>query len=118
MSITGAVTKSGLIAAALLLSFAAVPAQAQGIPGGSYARTCTNIQMHGGQLSANCRRMDGSWARSSVSVHRCGGGVANADGQLTCGGQNYGSRDRHNNEQRWHDPQQGYGSSYQPYYGR
>ena len=119
MNKSGFVTKSGLVAAAMLMSLAAVPAQAQGVPGGSYARTCNNIHMQGDQLVANCRRMDGSWAHSSVSAHRCPGGVSNMDGRLTCGGgQNYGARDD-GNQRRWQDPQQGYGGSsgYQPYGG-
>lgn len=121
MNKLGLVTKSGLAAAAMLISLAAIPAQAQGIPGGSYARTCTNIHVQGGQLTADCKRMDGSWDRSSVSLQRCGGGVSNMDGRLTCGGgRNYESRDySHGNRQRWQDPQQGYGGSsgYQPYGG-
>ena len=89
-------TKCTLLAGtALLLSLAA--AHAQGMPGGSYARTCTNVQSYGGQLTAECQRMDGGWDRSSVDLRGCPGGVANSDGRLTCGG-SYGG-----------------GSGYQPY---
>src|ERR1700676_1471919 len=103
-------TKFTLIAGtALLLSLAAAPAHAQGIPGGSYARTCTNVQTYGGQLTAECQRMDGSWDRSSVDLQRCPGGVANTDGRLTCGG-SYGG----GNGEGWH--RHNYeGSGYHPY---
>jgi hypothetical protein len=71
---------------ALMMSLATGAAQAQGIPGGSYAATCTHIQTYGSQVTADCRRMDGSWGRSSVDARGCPGGIANTDGQLTCGG--------------------------------
>ena len=71
--------------AAVLLSLATAPALAQGYPSGSYARSCTNIQSYGGQVTADCRRMDGSWDRTTLNgAHRCAGGIANTDGRLTC----------------------------------
>src|SRR5712672_2227019 len=71
--------------AAVLLSLATAPAHAQWYPSGSYARTCTNIQSYGGRVTAECRRMDGSWDRTWLyGAHRCAGGVANMDGRLTC----------------------------------
>jgi hypothetical protein len=93
-------TKCTLLAGtALLLSLAAAPAHAQGMPGGSYARTCTNVQSYGGQVTADCRRMDGSWDRSTVDVQRCAGGIANTDGRLTCnsGGSGYQPRGGYQN---------------------
>jgi hypothetical protein len=82
--------------AAMFLSLAATPALAQGVPGGSYLRTCSNVRMFSDRLVAECRRMDGSWDRTVLrDVGRCVGGVANMNGQLTC---NYG--------------EPGYGSSY------
>jgi len=96
----------GLIAGAAMLSAASVaPAQAQGVPGGSYARTCTDIHMRGDHLIANCRRVDGSWARTGVNVDRCRGGVSNMNGNLTCGGGGGWARD---DDRRF----EGYGSSY------
>jgi hypothetical protein len=67
--------------------------------GGSYARTCTNVQSYGGQVTAECRRMDGSWDRSTVDVQRCAGGIANTDGRLTCnsGGSGYQPRGGYHN---------------------
>jgi hypothetical protein len=72
-------------AAAMLLSLASIPAQAQGVPGGSYLQSCTNVRMFGDRVVAECRRADGSWDRTSLNVSRCIGGLANANGQLTCG---------------------------------
>jgi hypothetical protein len=127
-------TKCTLFAgAAVLLSLAATPAHAQG---GSYARTCTNIQTYGGHVTADCRRMDGSWDRSTLhGAHRCAGGIANMDGQLTCnngrhigsseydrGWQGHGYRrgyDRDYGYNGGYDRWQGYSGSsgYQPYGG-
>lgn len=126
-------TKSALFAgAAVLLSLAAAPALAQG---GSYARSCTNIQAYGGQVTAECRREDGSWSRTTLDASRCAGGIANTDGRLTCnngrtvgsGGGGYGGWQGHGYRRDYdrnygYDRWQGYGSSgYQPYggyYGR
>ncbi len=130
-------TKCTLIAgAAVLLSLAAAPAHAQG---GSYAQSCTNIQSYGGQVTADCRRRDGSWDRTTLNdAHRCAGGLANTDGRLTCNnGRNVGSSEydrwqgpgyrqdyrRNYGYQGGYDRWQGYGGSsgYQPYggyYGR
>jgi hypothetical protein len=79
--------------AAMLLSFAAMPAHAQA-PGGSYLQSCTNVRGGGDGLFAECRRMDGSWARTALrDVNSCIGDIGNQDGQLTCnrGGPSYGS---------------------------
>src|SRR5713226_4361484 len=86
-------TKYAIFAgAAVLLSLAATPALAQGYPSGSYARSCTNVQAYGGQVTADCRRMDGSWDRTTLDANRCAGGIANTDGRLTCNnGRNVGS---------------------------
>ena len=77
---------------AMLFSLAAIPAQAQGVPGGSYLRSCTNVHMSGDRLFAECRRMDGGWNRTALDVSGCDGGIANFDGHLTCGpGPGFGS---------------------------
>jgi hypothetical protein len=122
--------------AAVLLSLATAPAHAQAYPSGSYARSCTNIQSYGGRVTAECRRMDGSWDRTTLyGAHRCAGGVANMDGRLTCNNgrhvgssesdrwQGYGDRRGYHRHygydggyDRWHEYS---GSSgYQPYDGR
>jgi CVNH domain-containing protein len=96
------VSYAAMAGAAMLLSTATIPAQAQGVPGGSYLQSCTNVRMHGDRLVAECRRMDGSWDRSALNVGGCVGGIANTNGQLTC---------------NYNNP--GYGSSYDRnrYYG-
>ncbi len=48
-----------LAVAAMLLSLAAIPAQAQA-PGGSYLQTCTNVRAVGDRVIAECRRVDGT----------------------------------------------------------
>ena len=88
---------AAITGAAMLLSLAAIPAQAQGVPGGSYLQSCTNVRMHGDRLVAECRRADGSWGRTALNVGGCVGGLANTNGELTCahGESGYGSsRDR------------------------
>ena len=70
---------------AMLFSLATIPAQAQGVPGGSYLRSCTNVHMRGDRLLAECRQMDGSWQRTALDVSGCDGGIANFNGHLTCG---------------------------------
>lgn len=75
---------AALAGVAMLLSLAAIPAQAQGVPGGSYLRSCTNVRMFGDRLVAECRRADGSWDRTGLDVSGCDGGVANTNGHLTC----------------------------------
>ena len=88
------ISYAGIAGAAMLLSVAASPAQAQGMPGGSYLQSCTNVRMHGDRLVAECRRADGGWERTALNVGGCAGGIANTNGQLTCnysGGPGYGS---------------------------
>ena len=87
------ISYAAMAGAAMLLSVAAIPAQAQGVPGGSYLQSCTNVRMHGDRLIAECRRADGSWDRSALNVGGCAGGIANTNGQLTCNysGPGYGS---------------------------
>jgi hypothetical protein len=118
-------SKCALLAgAATLLSFAAVPVHAQGVPPGSYLRTCTHVATYGDRLLADCRRTDGSWGRTALrDVDRCVGDIGNMNGQLACnrGERNYGSRDRDhgqwNGYGRDYDVRPGYGSSsgYSPY---
>ena len=112
-------SKYGVIAgAAMLLSFAAAPAHAQGFPPGSYLRTCTKVATYGDRLLADCRRTDGSWGRTALrDADRCVGDIGNIDGRLTCNRaeRNYGwSLDRDDGQR----PGYGYGSSeYWPHRG-
>ena len=76
--------------AALLLAVTAwsVPAQAQGLPQGSYLQSCQQIGIQGDTLFAVCRTMDGRELRTSLpQVSRCVGDIGNNNGNLQC---NYG----------------------------
>lgn len=76
---------AAIAGSAMLLAFLAMPAFAQGVPGGSYLRSCTDVRTFGDRLVAECQRMDGGWSRTVLrDVDRCVGGVANTDGHLTC----------------------------------
>jgi hypothetical protein len=69
----------------------------QGVPPGSYLRTCTHVATYGDRLIADCRRTDGSWGRTALrDVGRCTGDIGNMGGQLACNGgkRDYGWRDR------------------------
>src|SRR5207248_9998810 len=57
----GCVMKTGPLLAILLLAGACWPlsASAQGVPRGSYLRTCENVYIRGDTLIATCRRADG-----------------------------------------------------------
>ena len=116
------ISYAAIAGAAMLLSSAAIPAQAQGVPGGSYLQSCTNVRMHGDRLVAECRRADGSWDRTALNVSGCAGGIANTNGNLTCNHvrRNFGAY----RERGWegYGSSRGYGPDYGPgpynYYGR
>jgi len=78
-----------LIGAVAALLFAAVcwpqPASAQGVPRGSYLRSCGGVYMDGDTLIATCRRADGYEQQTALrGVHRCVGDIGNRNGHLTC----------------------------------
>ena len=77
------------LAGVLLATMAWVqPAAAQGLPQGSYLRSCNGAALHGDTLVATCRRADGREQRSSLAdVRRCVGDIGNNNGNLQC---NYG----------------------------
>ena len=61
------------------------PAAAQGLPPGSYLRTCTGAMLRGDTLVATCRREDGREQRTSLpDVRRCVGEIGNNNGNLQC----------------------------------
>ncbi len=98
---------SGMLAALVLAIISASPAHAQGVPQGSYQRSCYNVGMQGDTLVAVCRRVDGRDQRTSLAaVSRCVGDIANRNGQLQC---TYGQA------REPADPPPGYG---QPPYGQ
>jgi len=53
------------------------------IPRGSYARSCTGINVRNGMLRCDCRTVDGRWRRNQVRVDSCRR-FANVNGQLAC----------------------------------
>ena len=64
------------------------PAAAQGLPQGSYLRSCMGAALRGDTLVATCRRADGYEQRTSLpDVRRCVGDIGNNNGTLQC---NYG----------------------------
>jgi hypothetical protein len=100
--------------AAMLLSLATAPVHAQGLPQGSYLRSCTHVAIYGDRLLADCRLTDGSWGRTALrDVDRCVGDIGNMNGQLACnrGNHGYGWRDRDYRQSP------GYGYSTGPGYG-
>ena len=61
----------------------ALPAQAQGMPQGSYLGSCTGARMEGDTLVARCRAVDGREQRSALAgVRRCVGDIGNSNGSL------------------------------------
>jgi hypothetical protein len=77
---------SGVLAAIVLAGLGwSMPAQAQGLPHGSYQSSCTGARMEGDTLVAQCRRADGREERSTLAdVRRCVGDIGNSNGSLSC----------------------------------
>jgi hypothetical protein len=68
----------------LVLSGLAGAARAQ-VPPGSYLRSCTDVRVRGGDLSAVCRRAGGGMRRTVLpDVRRCVGDIGNQNGVLVC----------------------------------
>jgi hypothetical protein len=82
---------SGVFAAVVLAGLGwTLPAQAQGMPQGSYLNSCSRAHMEGDTLIARCRAVDGREMRSALAgVHRCVGDIGNSNGSLQC---NFGGR--------------------------
>ena len=61
------------------------PAHAQGVPNGSYLRSCSNTAIEGDALVATCRREGGREQTSRLAgVRNCVGDVGNNNGVLQC----------------------------------
>ena len=61
------------------------PAQAQGVPPGSYRQSCTDVHIERGALVATCRGEHGRTTRSALAdVGRCVGDIGNINGVLQC----------------------------------
>ena len=75
---------SGALAGLMLAGTAwSAPAQAQGVPQGTYMRSCGNIGMQGDTLVAICRTADGRERRTSLpAVYGCVGDIDNVDPEL------------------------------------
>jgi hypothetical protein len=71
----------GLAAASALV----VAQRASAQPGGSYLQSCRRVEERGPMLFALCKDMNGQWRRTRIDVRRCRTGIANTDGELTCG---------------------------------
>src|SRR5712691_7441820 len=82
---------SGALAAVVLAGLGwSLPAQAQGLPQGTYLSSCSGARMEGDTLVARCRTRDGGEQRSALSgVNRCVGDIGNSNGSLRC---NFGGR--------------------------
>ena len=76
----------GALAAVLLTGIGwPATAEAQGIPQGSYLRSCNGARIEGDTLVARCRTVDGREQRSALAtVNRCVGDIGNNNGQLQC----------------------------------
>ena len=71
--------------AVIIVVYCSGPAQAQGIPQGSYQQTCANVQIRGDTLRATCRGRDNREQRSSLAgFQRCVGDIGNNGGVLQC----------------------------------
>jgi len=76
----------GALAVLLLAGIAwTAPAQAQGMPQGSYLQSCRDIGIQGDTLVAVCRTVDGRAQRTALdAVSRCVGDIGNNNGNLQC----------------------------------
>lgn len=79
-------TIMGALAGVVLSGLAVIqPAAAQGLPQGSYLRSCMGAALRGDTLVASCRRADGREQRTSLpDVRRCVGDIGNNNGNLQC----------------------------------
>lgn len=112
-------TLAGLAVAAGLLTTAPASAQASG----SYRASCTNIDQRGPVLRAMCRDVRGQLVPTQIDLRNCGGGgVANVNGRLACGGGGggggYDRRDRDDRDRyegrRRSDDRRRYDEEYEP----
>src|SRR5262245_20844720 len=53
-------------------------------PSGSYSRTCSNEQMIGSVLTAECKDQNGITIRTRLYVRDCVGDITNVFGELVC----------------------------------
>lgn len=76
-----------LMCASLALAAASLPTAASAQPvRGTYQRTCRNVQISRGILTADCADRDGRFRESSIPYGQCVGDIGNRDGMLNCNG--------------------------------
>lgn len=51
---------------------------------GSFLNSCSSSSVEGGVLTANCRRINGTYIKSTLDLKTCTSGVENIDGTLQC----------------------------------
>jgi hypothetical protein len=78
----------GLFAFTILLGLASYPSAAQeSNPPGSYQQTCSDVSVKKGTLYAKCQDEKGKKHSTKLSDYeKCGPGIANNNGKLTCTG--------------------------------
>jgi CVNH domain len=74
----------GGAAAVLALVGMGFAASAQGLPPGSYQRSCSAVRVEGAMISATCRRDDGRVQQSALDISHCAGDIENRNGRLKC----------------------------------
>jgi CVNH domain len=58
---------------------------AQSIPSGPYQRSCKNLEVRDGILTANCQDSDGKWEATQLRDYQsCGADIMNDNGALRC----------------------------------
>jgi uncharacterized membrane protein len=78
--------RTALVSGLFALAASHAPFAAADVPG-SYKQTCTNIRLAGENLSADCKKFDGSTKASTLEfATSCVGNVSNVDGNLVCTG--------------------------------
>ncbi len=81
------IVSAALVAVGLACACWSMPAQAQGLPQGTYLNSCTGAHLEGDALVARCRTMDGREQRSALAgVNRRGSHamVVEAIGRARC----------------------------------
>lgn len=51
---------------------------------GSFLGSCSSSSVEAGILTANCRKIDGTYVESTLDLTTCSNGVENIDGVLKC----------------------------------
>ncbi len=75
----------GIAASIVCLVGAVATAQFGGrTPSGSYSRTCSDEQMLGSVLVADCKDQNGITIRTRLYVGNCAGDISNVFGELVC----------------------------------